>query len=60
MHRIRPSIRLLLAVVTVILYAEGSPAGPSPAAQQSQQAGILAERIPLADAVRILEPPRRT
>jgi len=56
MPRIRQSIRLSLAVLTIILYSDISPAGPPPAAQSPQEAGNLAGRIPLADAVRILEP----
>src|SRR5512147_2192464 len=56
MLRIRQSIRLLLAVLTIILYADISPAGPSPAAQPSQQAVDLGGKVPLADAVKVLEP----
>jgi len=56
MLRIRQSIRMLSVVSTIILYADISPAGPSPAAQPSQQAVDLAGKVPLVDAVKVLEP----
>jgi len=56
MIRIRHFLGLSLAVFPSILCADTLFAGPSSAAQQPQQAGDRAGRVPLAEAVKVLEP----